>query len=122
MPLDQTLPNDSSAPAEVRRALASFLTGSGLPQLIDDAQLLASELVTNAVRHARGPIGVHAHVRDGVLHLEVRDGAGDCPPVPRQANPEDTGGRGMELVSKLASRWGWHADKQCKIVWVDLRA
>lgn len=121
MPLDETLAHDRSAPGEVRRALAGFLTRSGLPQAIEDAQLLATELVTNALRHARGPIGVHAHIRDGFLHLEVRDSAAECPPVRRVATPDDETGRGIELVEKLSSRWGWQAEDQYKIVWFDLR-
>lgn len=121
MPLDQTLPNDLRAPREARLAVAAFLTHAGLPQLVDDAQLLASELVTNAIRHARGPIVVRANLRDGFVRLEVGDAAADRAPAPRRAAVDDEGGRGMELVEKLSARWGWQVNSHSKVVWLDLR-
>jgi anti-sigma regulatory factor (Ser/Thr protein kinase) len=121
MPLDADLPDDLRAPREARMAIARFLARADLPQLIDDAQLLASELVTNAVRHARGPISVRAYVHDGFLRLEVCDAAVDCPPLPRPARPDDEGGRGMALVEKLSTRWGWQVTEHAKVVWLDLR-
>lgn len=121
MPLDELLPNTAQAPGEARHAVARFLARADLPQLIDDAQLLVSELVTNAVRHARGPIAVHAHVRDGFLHLEVGDADPDLLPERREAQPEEESGRGIDLVDKLAARWGWTVTERSKVVWFDLR-
>ena len=120
MALHETLPNDLHAPREARSAVARFLSRAHLPQLADDAQLLASELVTNAVRHATGPIDVRAYVRDGFLRLEVSDAAFDRGPARREAQPDDEGGRGMELVDKLSARWGWRATGHSKVVWLDL--
>ena len=120
MALHKILPNDLLAPREARQAIARFLSKAQLSQLTDDAQLLASELVTNAVRHASGPIDVRAYVRDGFLRLEVGDSAVDCEPEPRDAAPEDEGGRGMELVDKLSARWGWRACGHVKVIWLDL--
>jgi len=120
MALHEILPNDLLAPREARQSIARFLSKAQLSQLTDDAQLLASELVTNAVRHASGPIDVRAYVRDGFLRLEVGDSAVDCGPEPRDAEPEDEGGRGMELVDKLSARWGWRACGHVKVVWLDL--
>ena len=122
MPLDQTLPNDLRAPREARLAVTKYLTGAGLPQLVDDAQLLASELVTNAVRHAGGPIRVRARLGDGFVRIEVSDAAADRAPQPRQSGPDDVGGRGMELVEKLSVRWGWQTSPEAKVVWIELRA
>ena len=121
MPLDQTLPNDLRAPREARLAITQFLTRAGLPQLIDDAQLLASELVTNAVQHACGPIKVRASLTDGFVRIEVSDAAATSAPAPRHAEPTDEGGRGMELVEKLSVRWGWKVTPESKVVWLDLR-
>ncbi|MCU0302429.1 MAG: ATP-binding protein [Candidatus Nanopelagicales bacterium] len=121
MPLDELLPNDLQAPREARQAVARFLARADLPQLIDDAQLLVSEVVTNAVRHARGPIAVHAHVRDGFLHLEVGDSQPELLPERREARAEDESGRGMELVDKLSARWGWKVTERSKVIWFDLR-
>ena len=118
--LHKILSNDLLAPREARQAVARFLSTAHLSQLTDDAQLLASELVTNAVRHATGPIEVRAYVRDGFLRLEVGDSCCDQGPEPRQASADDEGGRGMELIDKLSSRWGWRIRGPIKVVWLDL--
>lgn len=120
MALHEILPSDARAPREARHAVARFLTSAHLPQLTDDAELLASELVTNAVRHASGPIDVRAYLRDGYLRLEVADSAVDRQVVPRTAHADDEGGRGMELVDKLSARWGWRSTGHSKVVWLDL--
>ena len=120
MALHEILSPDARAPREARHAVARFLTAAHLPQLTDDAELLASELVTNAVRHAGGPIDVRAYVRDGFLRLEVADSAIDRQVAPRTARPDDEGGRGMELVDKLSARWGWRTTGHSKVVWLDL--
>ena len=87
MALHEILPNTLMAPREARIAIERFLSKAQLSQLTDDAQLLASELVTNAVRHASGPIDVRAYVRDGFLRLEVGDSWVDHAPQPRHADP-----------------------------------
>ena len=120
MALHEILPNTLMAPREARIAIARFLSKAQLSQLTDDAQLLASELVTNAVRHASGPIDVRAYVRDGFLRLEVGDSSVHCTPELRQADADDESGRGMELVDKLSARWGWRARGHIKVVWLDL--
>ncbi|MGB7981053.1 MAG: ATP-binding protein [Candidatus Nanopelagicales bacterium] len=120
MALHEILQNTVRAPREARRAIDRFLTKAHLSQITDDAQLLASELVTNAVKHANGPIDVRAYVRDGYLRLEVGDCAADVTPLRRHAAATDEGGRGMELVEKLSARWGWRLRGPVKVVWLDL--
>lgn len=120
MALHKIFPNDAFAPREAREAVARFLSKAQLSALTDDAQLLTSELVTNAVRHASGPVDVRAYVHDGFLRLEVGDSMADAGPQQRVAQPEDEHGRGMELVDKLAARWGWRVRGPMKIVWLDL--
>jgi anti-sigma regulatory factor (Ser/Thr protein kinase) len=120
MALHEILPNTLMAPREARIAIARFLSKAQLSQLTDDAQLLASELVTNAVRHASGPIDVRAYVRDGFLRLEVGDSSVDCSPERRAADADDEGGRGMEIIDKMSARWGWRARGHVKVVWLDL--
>ncbi len=120
MALHEVLPSGPRAPREARHAIARFLQSAHLPQLSDDAELLTTELVTNAVRHAHGPIDVRAYVRDGFLRLEVADTDVRTAPAPRSAHPDDEGGRGMELVDKLSARWGWRTTTHSKVVWLDL--
>ncbi len=120
MALHEILENNPRAPRAARQAVAAFLTRAHLTDLIDDAQLLTSELVTNAVRHAEGPIDVRAYVREGFLRLEVGDAAADRLPARRLAQPHDEGGRGMELVDLLSSSWGWRVCGNSKIVWLDI--
>lgn len=120
MALHETLANDCRAPRAAREAIATFLTTAGLSHLIDDAQLLTSELVTNAVRYAEGPIELRADVGQGFLRLEVGDCAAERVPQQRVAQPDDESGRGMQLIDRLSSDWGWRICGDGKVVWLDL--
>lgn len=120
MVLHATLPCDRLAPRTARRAVSDFLRANDLADLVDDAVLLTSELVTNAVRHASGPIHVDAYVRTKRLRLEVADQALDDNPAPRRASLDDENGRGMELVEKVANAWGWARTGDRKVVWLEL--
>jgi anti-sigma regulatory factor (Ser/Thr protein kinase) len=89
---------------------------------MDTAELLVSELVTNAVVHATGP-GVCLTVTeaDTVMHVAVRDGSSIVPG--RADQPPDgsqTGGWGLFLVEALSDRWGWEALRDGKRVWFEL--
>jgi anti-sigma regulatory factor (Ser/Thr protein kinase) len=102
------LPADVEAPAAARRALAD----GGLPaDVLEDAQLLVSELVTNSVLHGRlhpgQRIGVRARPRPGGVRLEVCDpGPGFPAPPPLPSSTDRFGGRGLPIVDRLADRWG----------------
>ncbi len=120
MALHEILANDARAPRAARQAVTAFLNSEHLDVLIDDAQLLTSELVTNAVRYGAGPIELRAYVHDDALRLEVGDAAADRLPARRLAQPQDEGGRGMELVELLASSWGWRVCGAAKTVWLDI--
>ncbi|MEV0261692.1 ATP-binding protein [Streptomyces sp. NPDC050617] len=92
----------------------------------ETAVLLLSELVTNAVEHAKTSPGREIGTRfgfcDGALRLEVAD-ANDDLPVPRPAKDDDEDGRGLALVIALADRWGTcpRRDGIGKQVWVELK-
>ncbi len=92
---------------------------------IDDAELLCSELVTNAFRYSDGGdlfVRVHWNGGRGTLRLSVRDSE-TAPPVPRPAGPADTRGRGLFLVRRLAKRWGVYDFRHNgggKAVWLEL--
>lgn len=88
----------------------------GLGDLSETAQLLVSELVTNALLYGGkgGPTRLRVGVQ-GTLRLEVTDSSTE-PPTPRHAGPDDIGGRGLELVDVLADRWGWNPREDGKTV------
>ncbi|XUZ97554.1 ATP-binding protein [Streptomyces araujoniae] len=119
-------------PAEVGRArrwARSRLVGSGIGDdepLAETLILLISELVTNAVVHTGCPAvlrmlfgGGGGAGEAGTVRVEVAD-ASDCPPRPRHAQGEDTGGRGLELVDGLADRWGWQREGAGKQIWCEV--
>jgi serine phosphatase RsbU (regulator of sigma subunit) len=89
-----------------------------LPELIPTAELLASELVTNAVRYAQGSIALRL-VREGGLVCEVFDDSAALPRL-RHASDEDERGRGLQVVSQLAQRWGARRTLSGKVVWCEL--
>src|SRR4051812_11693164 len=90
----------------VRRALADW----GQPDLSDNAQLLASELLTNALSHGAGPrISFTVYLTEHRVGIEVRDGS-PARPVLCHAAPEDESGRGLILVDALADAWGVSPD------------
>jgi anti-sigma regulatory factor (Ser/Thr protein kinase) len=117
-----TFPADPGAVRTARSAVRGQLREWDLDGLADIAALLVSELVTNALRHATGPIGVRL-VRpvgpDGVLRVEVSDPLPD-PPRERVARPEDESGRGLQLVAGACSRWGARPGETGKTVWFEL--
>jgi serine phosphatase RsbU (regulator of sigma subunit) len=98
----------------VRRRLKRW----DLAELIPTAELLASELVTNAVRYAQGSIALRL-VREGGLVCEVLDDSAALPRL-RHASDEDERGRGLQVVSQLAQRWGTRRTQSGKIVWCEL--
>lgn len=112
-----TLPPALDSAWRARRFLARALADAGVGA--DDAwtvTLVAHELVTNAVQHARTDFDLRLTVGPGTVHLAVRDDNPRRPvlePPPRFA----TSGRGLELVSSLADEWGVDADDVRKVVW-----
>jgi anti-sigma regulatory factor (Ser/Thr protein kinase) len=115
-----TLPPDLSAPSHARAQIRQTLQQWELTGLLDDAELVASELVANAVRHAASPVVLTLERRDGCLMIAVQDAAPDLLPRPRAAGAEETGGRGMLLVDRLAQRWGCSPSEASKVVWAEL--
>ncbi|WP_053617177.1 SpoIIE family protein phosphatase [Nocardiopsis sp. NRRL B-16309] len=107
-----------TTPSRVRRLIRATLASWELEELTDVAELLATELVTNAVRYASGPIGVRL-LRTDALLFEVSD-EDQHRPVLRRAADTDEGGRGLQLVSRLAKRWGASGKTPGKVVWFEL--
>jgi hypothetical protein len=111
---------DVAAPGEVRRWLREHLAQAEVsPATVEDAVLLASELVTNVVRHTEQPGRVHLKVLADAVVVEVVDGdAGQ--PVTKAAGERDTSGRGVALVEAIAKAWGSRPDAFGKAVWFEL--
>jgi anti-sigma regulatory factor (Ser/Thr protein kinase) len=110
------------APADARRMVRHALVHWGLGDLVPDVSLLVSELVTNVVRHARTPATIMLCVADGVLEVAVGDRAGQLPV--RGASGElgtaREGGRGLQLVDRIADEWGVSREGAAKHVWFRL--
>jgi len=98
---------------------AGVLEGAGWREQVDTAVLLVSELVTNAVRHARGPCNLVVTFSDDSVELCVEDGDPQVP-VARIANPLDETGRGFLLVGALADKWGVRSIPGGKATWFSL--
>ncbi|MEU1616665.1 SpoIIE family protein phosphatase [Streptomyces sp. NPDC005722] len=113
-----SLPSDESSVRDARRLAAAQLTRWGLDGLGPATELLVSELVTNAVRHGAGPVGLRL-IRHQALTCEVSD-TGACAPRLRSARGTDENGRGLFLVGRLSRRWGSRAAARGKVVWAEL--
>ncbi|MEV0533197.1 SpoIIE family protein phosphatase [Kitasatospora sp. NPDC050463] len=112
------LPPEPTSVAKARELACSWLLARGLDELVDTTELLVSELVTNALRHGRGEIRLRL-LRDRSMVCEVWDD-GYAQPRQRRAQETDEGGRGLQLVSLLAERWGSRRTPKGKIVWFEL--
>ncbi|WP_169807925.1 ATP-binding SpoIIE family protein phosphatase [Actinomadura hibisca] len=111
------LPAEPSMVPRARAQAAERLAAWGLDELTDTVELLVSELVTNALVHGAGEIGMRM-IRGGALLCEVSDD-GDELPVLCRATSTDESGRGLQLVSYLAARWGTHRTERGKVVWFE---
>ncbi|GHH94244.1 SpoIIE family protein phosphatase/ATP-binding protein [Streptomyces capillispiralis] len=111
------VPSDPSAVAAVRSAVTRTMAGWGLEEEAFVTELIVSELVTNAVRHASPPIRVRL-IRDRTLICEVSDGSSTSPHL-RRAATTDEGGRGLFLVARFAERWGTRYTANGKVIWTE---
>ncbi|MFE6825070.1 ATP-binding protein [Streptomyces sp. NPDC057690] len=122
------IPCDPRAVTVCRRTLRLILTLHGLIHLVDTAELLASELVSNAVLHTKGPACLRLRFRDGILQIGAWD-ADPEPPEPPGRLEGLTGaenGRGMALVRACSDLWHWQPlsrmGRRGKLVWCELNA
>jgi hypothetical protein len=114
------LPPVRASAAVARHFVASELHGAA-PELVEDAVLLVDELVANALLHAGTPIDVTVRHESGCVRIDVADRANELP-RPRVPDVDATGGRGLQLVDRLADG-GWGVDPAGvgKSVWFALR-
>jgi serine phosphatase RsbU (regulator of sigma subunit) len=113
-----TLPSELTSASRARSLIRRPLRRWGLMELLPTTELLVSELVTNAVRYAQGKIGLRL-ILEGGLVCEVLD---DSAALPRLRHPDDSDerGRGLQVVSQLAQRWGARRAASGKVVWCEL--
>ncbi|CAL9448757.1 ATP-binding protein [Streptomyces sp. Tu 3180] len=117
-----TFPADPGAVRAARSVVRDRLRDWDLDSVGDLTALLVSELVTNALRYATGPIGVRLTRPaglGGVLLVEVSDPLPDFPHE-RVARPDDEGGRGLQLLDSTSRRWGTRTGGAGKTVWFEL--
>ena len=110
-PVSLSLPFAVDSAGHVRTALGTWLDHRGSdPRVVDDARLVATELVSNSLRHARplanGTVLVRWQEEGSALVLSVCDGGGPTEPEAVEAAPYDVNGRGLKIVDALtAQRW-----------------
>ncbi|RDG39215.1 ATP-binding protein [Streptomyces corynorhini] len=133
-----TFPAEPDAVRTARHVVREALRARSLPVAVAEmAVLLVSELMTNSLRYASGPIGVRLTIGGGpaaapagaveppeppeppALLVEVSDPLADLP-VERTPGPDDERGRGLRLVACSARRWGTRRGKTGKTVWFEL--
>ncbi|WP_436762164.1 ATP-binding protein [Streptosporangium sp. V21-05] len=112
------VPSAASVP-RARRLVCGRLAEWGIDEEGEIARLLVSELVTNALRHAWGPIGLAVSCERGTLRCEVNDANPVLPRV-RDIHDDDEGGRGMYLLDVLSDRWGSERTLLGKVSWFEL--
>jgi anti-sigma regulatory factor (Ser/Thr protein kinase) len=114
-----TLPAEANSPRLARAAVAQQCAAWGLGRLCEEASLLVSELVGNAVRHAGTVIHVTLVAFVNGLRLEVTDGSG-LPLRPQGVTLQAEGGRGLAIVDALATHHGVEGHPHGKTVWAEL--
>ncbi|WP_208117169.1 SpoIIE family protein phosphatase [Streptomyces sp. NBC_00582] len=113
------LPADPARVGEVRAGALRQLADWGLDEAAFAAELILSELVTNAIRHGTGPVRVRLlHDRSRSLICEVSDRSNTAPHL-RRAASTDEGGRGLFLVAQLSRTWGTRYLPEGKVIWAE---
>lgn len=112
------LPHEPTSIGRARHAVVRACRTWGVHD-VAAAELVVSELVTNAVLHGWGHLALRLYDTDDGLRIEVED-ANPAPPVATDGHPGRVGGYGMQIVSRLAD-WGWRSAPVGKVVWAKLR-
>ncbi|MEW2626234.1 SpoIIE family protein phosphatase [Streptomyces sp. NPDC048106] len=113
------IPADPALVAPVRKQVVEQLDAWALSEAAFTAELVVSELVTNAIRYASRPIRLRLIHDAATLICEVSD-ASHTAPHPRRARTFDEGGRGLMLVAQLSRRWGSRHTADGKTIWAEL--
>lgn len=115
--------DDGHAMRRVRAEVADQAPDTGDPSLLSSSarrlELVFSELVSNALRHAGAPVHVTLSRCNGLWVLDVADGS-PTPPNPRSPGRFEGGGRGLMIIAKLSGRRGWTVEDGVKHVWAEV--
>ncbi|MET7433213.1 ATP-binding protein [Streptomyces flaveolus] len=109
------LPADTAAVSAARKHVKATMRTGGLDGATSTTILIASELVTNAIRHAQAPVRLRLIRGATGLTCEVTDGSTTSPHL-RRARTFDEGGRGLFIVSQ---RWGTRCPPHSKTIWAE---
>jgi CheY-like chemotaxis protein len=112
-------PRDVVAGSRARALVRDALRDWGLATIVDDAMLVVTELVTNAVTHGRSAFRLQLSRTTGAFRIEVVDG-GEGTPEPQPQDTEAEGGRGIMLVDAMSSSWGVESVPTGKLVWAEI--
>lgn len=118
--LDETLAPEPASVSRARRLVRNALIEAGRDDLVEDATLLVSEVVTNAVLHAGTPIALRCRIDSRGARIEVSDGSSVSPSI-RHYDANASTGRGLGLVAAMAASWGIDPDVDGKTVWFECR-
>ncbi|HWG98690.1 MAG TPA: ATP-binding protein [Pilimelia sp.] len=113
------LPLHTGSPGAARRAVREMLAGWGFddPDWVERTVLVVSELVSNALVHGGGCVGVDVQAHDDVVVIGVADGSAV---LPRRRDGDDAGGRGLLIIDAFTDAWGTEDHQGGKRVWVRL--
>jgi serine phosphatase RsbU (regulator of sigma subunit)/anti-sigma regulatory factor (Ser/Thr protein kinase) len=113
------LPRQPDAVRLARRFVEHQVAGSSAAAVVEDAALIAAEIITNAHEHGSPPVVVSVAITGKHVHLEVRD-ANPRRPIRPRASTTNMTGRGIALIDHLSTRWGVRREPTGKTVWADI--
>jgi anti-sigma regulatory factor (Ser/Thr protein kinase) len=116
----RALPQSAASPGLARELVRDVLAGRD-PEAVELAQVLTSELVTNAVLHARSVSILQIDTDGPLVKVSVEDSS-SAQPEPRNRPMDEEGGLGLILVNAMATAWGWFRTATGKQVWFELHA
>ena len=118
---ERQFPPEAASVAAARRFVGEVLNTSPL-RLVQDVQLIVSELATNCVLHAKTEFDLSISAFDDQFCVEVRDGS-HLPPVFGSPGGQQAGGRGLAIADTLSTEWGveWRGGEE-KVVWFSVPA
>jgi|tagenome__1003787_1003787.scaffolds.fasta_scaffold20449786_1 anti-sigma regulatory factor (Ser/Thr protein kinase) len=124
-PVSIGVPHERMGVRLARHAFADQITAAGVEgEARDDAMLVLSELVSNAVKHAAplpsGEISVRWQLDDEVLHIEITDGGASTRPRAGIAALSALGGRGLDIVRSVSRHWGVTEGEGSVTVWAEV--